>query len=180
MEDPADGPADVPGAGVSSRSAGEPELARDVLAGLRARGWTLGVAESLTGGGVASSLVAVPGASAVLRGGIVAYATDLKARLLGVDEGLLARQGPVDPEVASRMAAGVREVCGADVGIATTGVAGPDPQYGHAPGLVFVAVSAPGAEQVRQLGLSGSRADVVAGATSEALRLTLGVISDLS
>ncbi|GAB3157605.1 CinA family protein [Myceligenerans halotolerans] len=157
-----------------------PELARDLIGELVGRGWTLGVAESLTGGGVTSALVSVPGASAVLRGGIVAYATDLKARLLGVDDGLLATRGAIDPDVASQMAAGVRKVTGADVGLATTGVAGPDPQDGHAPGLVYVAVCAPGSDQVRRIDLPGSRPGVIAGATSGALELALGVISDLS
>ncbi|MBO0607434.1 CinA family protein [Myceligenerans salitolerans] len=156
------------------------DLAPDLLARLGARGWTLAVAESLTGGGVTSVLVSVPGASTVLRGGIVAYATDLKARLLGVDSGLLAVRGAVDPDVATRMAAGVREATGADVGLATTGVAGPDPQDGHAPGLVYVAVSAPGVDRVRRIELAGPRPDVIAGATSGVLDLALEVISDLS
>lgn len=154
--------------------------ARDLLGELRTRGWTLGVAESLTGGGVTSTLVSVPGASTVLRGGIVAYATDLKSRLLGVDDGLLAARGPVDADVASQMAAGVRRVTGADVGLATTGVAGPDPQVGRGPGLVFVAVCAPGADRVRRVDLTGSRPQVIAGATAEVLNLALAVISDLS
>lgn len=154
--------------------------ARDLLSLLGGRGWTLGVAESLTGGRVTSSLVAVPGASAVVRGGIVAYATDLKARLLGVDDALLAERGAVDPDVASRMAAGVRIATGADVGLATTGVAGPDPQDGHPPGVVFVAVRAPGVEQVRRLELAGSRPEVIDGAVSGAVDLALRAISDLS
>ena len=93
---------------------------------LKELGWTLGIAESLTGGLVAASVVAVPGASAVFRGGIVAYATELKARLLGVDATLLEAHGPVHPRVARQMADGIRRVVGeeepADVGIATTGI----------------------------------------------------------
>lgn len=153
---------------------------RDLLGVLSARGWTLGVAESLTGGGVTAALVSVPGASAVVRGGVVAYATDLKASLLGVDAGLLAARGAVDPDIASRMAAGVRNATGADVGIATTGVAGPDPQDGKAPGLVFVAVSAPGTEQVRRYELEGSRSDVIDGAVAGAFETAWRTISDLS
>lgn len=114
-----------------------------LVAALVAANLTVAVAESLTGGGVCDALVGVPGASRCLRGGVVAYATDLKARLLGVDRGLLARVGAVDPDVAAAMARGVREALGADVGLATTGVAGPDPQDGHAPGTFHVAVCGP-------------------------------------
>lgn len=101
-----------------------------LLATARRARLTVAVAESLTGGRVAAALTAVPGASAVLRGSVTAYATDLKASVLGVDPALLSRSGAVDPEVARQMAVGVRRVCGADVGIATTGVAGPDEQDG--------------------------------------------------
>ncbi|WP_460751964.1 CinA family protein [Myceligenerans cantabricum] len=155
-------------------------MAPILLGALSDRGLTLGVAESLTGGGVISTLVSVPGASTVLRGGIVAYATDLKSSLLGVDDELLAARGAVDPDVASQMARGVRRATGAGVGLATTGVAGPDPQDGHAPGVVFVAASASGADLVRRLDLAGSRPDVIAGAVSGALELALVLISDLS
>ncbi|MFF7231924.1 nicotinamide-nucleotide amidohydrolase family protein [Streptomyces sioyaensis] len=137
--------------GPGSAAAGALEL----LAG---RGQSLAVAESLTGGLVAGALTAVPGASRVLRGSITAYATDLKQELLGVDGALLAGRGAVDGEVARQMAGGVRRVLGADWGIATTGVAGPDPQDGHPVGTVFVAVRGPeGAGAVRRLALAGDR-----------------------
>ena len=131
-----------------------------LVALLRRRGWTLAVAESLTGGAVTSAVVSVPGASAVLRGGVVAYATELKGALLGVDRALLERVGAVDPEVASQMARGVRERLGADVGLATTGVAGPDGQDGHPPGEVHVAVVTPDGSEVRSLRLDGDRSAV--------------------
>jgi len=105
---------------------------------------TLAVAESLTGGLVLATLISVPGASQVIRGGVVAYATDLKASLLGVDPALLARVGAVDPDVAAAMAVGARDRLGADYGLATTGVAGPDPQDGRAVGTVFLGWSGPG------------------------------------
>ncbi|WP_432063131.1 CinA family protein [Streptomyces sp. S1] len=114
-----------------------------VLALLAERGQTLAVAESLTGGLVAAELTGVPGASASFRGSVTAYATTLKHELLGVDGALLAERGAVDPEVASQMAAGVRARLGADWGIATTGVAGPDPQDGQPVGTVYVAVAGP-------------------------------------
>ncbi|MFJ4869648.1 CinA family protein [Streptomyces sp. NPDC088757] len=124
------------------------EAAR-VLALLAERGQTLAVAESLTGGLVAAELTGVPGASAAFRGSVTAYATALKHELLGVDGELLAERGAVDPEVASQMAAGVRARLGADWGIATTGVAGPDPQDGQPVGTVYVAVAGPGGETAR-------------------------------
>ncbi|MDM7856146.1 CinA family protein [Cellulomonas alba] len=148
-------------------------LPRDVLAALGDRGWTLAVAESLTGGLVCATLVTVPGASTVLRGGVVAYATDLKAALLAVDEALLAERGAVDADVAVAMAAGVRDRLTADVGIATTGVAGPDPQDGKAPGTVHVAVVTPGGVHQRELQLGGDRAAVRAATVDAALRLAL-------
>lgn len=156
--------------GAPSEAAG---LARAVLDHAGSRGWTLGAAESLTGGLVVATLVDVPGASAVVRGGVVAYATDLKATVAGVDPGLLGRRGPVDPEVALQMAAGVRRVLTTDVGLATTGVAGPDPQDGHAPGEAYVAVSSPAGEEVRRLDLTGSRADVRAACVRAVLALVL-------
>jgi nicotinamide-nucleotide amidase len=151
-------------------SGGEPAAAELVRA-LTERGETIAVAESLTGGAVASALVEVPGASAVLRGGIVAYAADLKHALLGVDAELLAREGAVHPEVAAQMADGVRARLGADWGLATTGVAGPDPQDDRPPGRVFVAVSGPGAAHVERLDLPGGRAQVRAGSVEAVLDL---------
>jgi nicotinamide-nucleotide amidase len=131
--------------------------AADVIHSFAARGHTIAVAESLTGGLVVADLVSVPGASAVVRGGVVAYATELKHVLLGVDAALLAAGGPVQAAVAEQMASGVRARLGADVGLATTGVAGPDPQNGHPPGEVWIAVaSAAGARSVR-LELGGDR-----------------------
>ena len=149
---------DAPGGHDPTAEADErPAIAVDLVTLLRRRGWTVAVAESLTGGDVCSALVSVPGASAVLRGGVVAYATDLKAALLGVDPALLAQAGAVDPGVAAQMAQGVRDRLGADVGLATTGVAGPDGQDGHPPGEVHVAVATPVEVQVRSLQVAGDR-----------------------
>lgn len=104
-----------------------------IAARLQARGLTLGVAESLTGGLIASRLVNVPGASTWFRGGVVSYASDVKFTLLGVTPGPV-----VAATAAQEMAEGVRRTVGSDVGLAITGVAGPQPQDGHAPGTVFV------------------------------------------
>ncbi|MFP5336346.1 MAG: CinA family protein [Actinomycetes bacterium] len=147
----------------------------DVVAACRAAGLTVAVAESLTAGLVAARLADVPGASAVLRGGVVAYATDLKTSLLGVDPALLAVVGAVDAEVAAQMATGVRERLGADLGVATTGVAGPDPQDGRPPGTVYVAVATPSTTRVRAEQLAGDRAAVRRAAVDAALDLLLSV-----
>ncbi|WP_066582082.1 CinA family protein [Cellulomonas timonensis] len=144
-----------------------------LLLALERHGWTVAVAESLTGGLVAASLVDVPGASRALRGGIVAYATDLKASLLDVDAGLLEARGAVDPDVAASMAEGVRLRLAADVGLATTGVAGPDPQDGKAPGTVYVAVAGPGLAHVARVDVAGDRAEVRAQACAAVIALAL-------
>jgi nicotinamide-nucleotide amidase len=138
---------------------------------LRAAGRTVAVAESLTGGLVAAALTDVPGVSAVLRGSVTAYATDVKAGLLGVDAELLDREGPVHPEVARQMAEGVRRLLGAAYGVATTGVAGPGPQDGVPAGTVFVAVSDGTRSLVEKPACDGSRAEVRAAATAAALAL---------
>ncbi|GIJ45898.1 competence protein [Virgisporangium aliadipatigenens] len=151
--------------------------AREVLAALRARGETLAVAESLTGGLLAATLVDVPGASAVFRGGLVVYATELKAVLAGVPPQLLRERGAVDPDVARALAAGARERCAADWGLATTGVAGPDPQDGHPVGTVYVAVRGPGVDEVRRLTLAGSRAEIRSGTVSQVLALIANAVS---
>lgn len=154
---------------MSSPSDG-PDVAA-VIATLADRSQTVGCAESLTGGLLTARLVDVPGASAVVRGGVVSYATDLKTSVLGVDADLLREHGAVDPEVARQMAAGARRVLGADWGVATTGVAGPDPQDGMPVGLVYVAVAGPDAEAVETLNLDGNRAAVRLGAVAGALGL---------
>ncbi|KQR11118.1 CinA family protein [Cellulomonas sp. Leaf334] len=151
-------------------------LASDLLEGLEARGWSLAVAESLTGGLVSAALVDVPGASSVLRGAVVAYATDLKGTLLDVDRGLLDARGAVDPDVAAAMAVGVRARLGADVGLATTGVAGPDPQDGKPPGTVHVAVSTPDGSTVRSLRLTGDRGLVRARSVEAVLALAVEIL----
>lgn len=148
--------------------------AADVVAALKRQGMTIAVAESLTGGLVVAELVAIPGASEVVRGGIVAYATDLKATLLGVDPDLLEASGPIHLTVAEQMASGVRERTGADVGIATTGVAGPDPQDGHAPGEVWLGFATPVGVQSQRLELVGDR-DQIRRGTVDALLGMLAV-----
>jgi nicotinamide-nucleotide amidase len=155
----------------SDRTAEVDASAPALVAALAARGETLAVAESLTGGALTAALVDVPGASAVLRGGVVAYATELKQTLLGVDEALLAAHGAVDADVARQMAEGARTRLGATWGVATTGVAGPEPQDGQAPGTVFVAVAGPPGIRVEELLLPGGRAEVRAATVRRVLLL---------
>ena len=137
-----------------------PTAAADLVARLTSAGQTVAVAESLTGGLVAAALTDIPGASVVVRGGVLAYWTDLKAQVLGVDEGLLARVGAVDAEVAEQMARGVRLLMGSTYGLATTGVAGPDQVDGKPVGTVYVAVVGLDFSRVKALSLSGNRGDV--------------------
>ncbi|HOF64421.1 MAG TPA: CinA family protein [Dermatophilaceae bacterium] len=118
-------------------------LAAECLALLRHRGETLGCAESLTGGALAAAVVSVPGASLTFRGAVVSYAVDVKIALLGVDAGLIARCGTVDPRVVAAMAEGVCRVVTCDWGVATTGVAGPGPAEGKEAGTAYVAVCGP-------------------------------------
>lgn len=132
-------------------------LAEQVIALLRGAGQTVAAAESLTGGLVVAGLTTVPGASHAVRGGVVAYASELKTILLGVPRAMLAAHGAVYPGVAAAMADGVRERLGATFGVATTGVAGPDPQDGQPVGTVHIAVSADNDTVVRTLALDGDR-----------------------
>ena len=120
-------------------------------------GRTIAVAESLTGGLLAAAITSVPGASVVFRGSVTAYATEIKASLLGVDESLLAAEGAVDPDVAAQMARGVRRLFGADIGLATTGVAGPTEQDGKPVGLVYVACDTADRNEVREYRFTGDR-----------------------
>lgn len=147
-------------------------LARAVHESLLRRGVTIAVAESLTGGAIAAALTGVAGVSATFRGAVVAYATDVKAAVLGVDESLLARVGAVDPEVATGMALGVRERLGATYGLAVTGVAGPDPQDGHPPGEVHVALAGPTGVVAQSWELAGDRAQIRSETVRRALVLT--------
>lgn len=150
-----------------------PVPAAGVVHALVDRRQTVATAESLTGGLIAAALVEVAGVSAAYRGGFVVYATDLKHELAGVPGDLLAERGPVDPDVAVALARGARERCGADWGLATTGVAGPEPQDGVPVGKVYVAVAGPGVADVRELEIDGGRAAVREGSVTAALSLLM-------
>lgn len=130
-----------------------------VVAACIARGLTLGTAESLTAGLVAATIAEIPGCSAVLRGSVVAYHADLKHDLLGVSDEDLDR-GVVTREVAIAMARGAARVLRADIGVGTTGVAGPDSHDGQPPGSAWIAVSGPSGIRAQHLMVPGDRQDV--------------------
>jgi nicotinamide-nucleotide amidase len=155
-------------------------LAAVVIRGLTCGPATCATAESLTGGALGAALTDVPGASAVYRGGVVAYASHLKERLLGVPVDHLAAHGAVDARTAVLMAQGVRTRLGADYGVATTGVAGPDEQEGKPPGTVFVAAAGPGhSAVVSSLLLTGDRDTVRRLTVVHALDLVRRVVLSL-
>lgn len=146
-----------------------------LIADLARRGWRVAVAESLTGGLLIAELTSVPGASAVVSGGVVAYDAEVKSSVLGVDAELLERVGPVDAEVARQLAEGARHALAvggsaADVGIATTGVAGPDPHGGFDPGTVWLGASIRGELHATLLNLSGTRDEIRAQTVARAIR----------
>jgi len=150
----------------------ERTIAEIVLDRCRELGLTLATAESCTGGLVASRLTSVAGASAVFKGGVVAYANDAKEAELGVPSALLAEFGAVSPEVAEAMARGACERLAADVAVAVTGVAGPDGGTPEKPvGLVFLHVVGPAGEEARRMDLPGDREMVRGRATAAALHL---------
>jgi nicotinamide-nucleotide amidase len=150
------------------------DVGAEVVQRLTSRGLTIAVAESLTGGLLVAELIRTPGASAVVNGGVVAYNTALKHSVLGVDAELLAERGAVDPEVAEQMASGVRSALAvegraADIGISTTGVAGPEPQDGKPVGTVYLGFATETEVVSVALRLSGSRDGIRKAVVSESL-----------
>ncbi len=144
----------------------------------RARGWTLGTAESCTGGLVSARLTSVPGSSDAFLGGVVAYANEVKETELGVPGAVLAAHGSVSAETAAAMAAGVRSRLGADVGIAVTGIAGPGGGTAEKPvGLVFVHVETPAASRGILLEYPSDRETIRARSTVAALHLARRVLA---
>ena len=138
---------------------------------LRERGRTLALGESLTGGGVAFRVTSVPGSSAYFRGGVVVYTGDAKRDLLGVSAQTIARDGVVSEACAREMAAGARRVLGADIGVALTGVAGPEPEDGIEPGLVWIGLDADDVNHARSITAPPDRAIVRRWAEQAALDL---------
>ncbi len=152
------------------------QLATLVLTELRRRTETVATAESLTGGLLGVLLTDAPGASDGYLGGVISYATRLKDTLAGVSPATLEAVGPVAERTAAEMAEGVCRRCEADWGLATTGVAGPEPQDGHPVGEVFVAVAHPasGLLRVKALSLTGDRVAI----RSETAGHAVGLLAD--
>ena len=154
-----------------------------VINALVARGYTIAVAESLTGGQLVAALVDVAGASATVNGAVVAYNTFLKSSVLGVSASLLAARGAVDPEVARQMAVGVRTALAvdgrpADVGLATTGVAGPEEQDGQPVGRVYLGIAIGDRVESVELSLSGARREIQSATVEAALATLLGLLNE--
>ena len=141
-------------------------------------GLTVATCESLTGGLVGATITSVPGSSAIFRGGLITYASDLKAALAGVDAQWIAEHGVVNDTTARQMATGCAHTCQADLGLACTGVAGPDRQDGQRPGTVHIAVAHDAQVFTRQLSLSGERKAVRLGTVSALLEFTCHVIRE--
>ena len=170
-EDRPAAPAEACGAAPADFSGATLEGVRGAIAEMAERSLTLACAESLTGGALCSAFVEISGASAVLRGSVTAYAVDLKASILGVDGELLRTKGSVEERVALDMARGACGLLGADVALATTGVAGPGPADGHAAGTVWVACAGKLGERARLRRFSGGRSNVRARAVEAAVDL---------
>lgn len=138
---------------------------------------TVATAESLTAGMLSAVLADTPGASGMLQGGVVAYQNPVKETLLGVPGALLASAGAVDPDVAAAMAAGARDTLHADIGISTTGVAGPEEHDGKPVGRVYVGVATASGATAFEYSFSGSRADIRGQACAAALERLLEALA---
>jgi nicotinamide-nucleotide amidase len=147
------------------------------VAACASQGLSIATAESLTAGLVSASIADVPGCSVVFRGGVVAYATDVKGSVLGLDASDLAHV--VSEQVAAELARNACRLLDADLGISTTGVAGPDPLDGQEPGSVWIAVHdrTTSRTHTRHLALSGNRAEIRLGATTAAISLAIELVS---
>ena len=150
--------------------------APDLVAMLSSRGVTVATAESLTGGQLAAAFTAVPGASTCDVGGVVSYATSVKVSVLGVSASIIEEYGAVSAECAAAMASGARTLLGSTYALATTGVAGPDPQEGHPAGHVWVACASPTGVETRLLSLGGDRAAIQVASCRGAMSVLDGML----
>lgn len=152
-------------------------IAEEIVKSAVERGLTVATAESLTAGMVTAVLADSPGASGMLQGGVMSYQNSVKADVLGVSRQLLDAVGSVDGDVAAAMAAGVRTVCGADIGVSTTGVAGPDEHDGKGVGTVFIGIATADGSTSFPYSFEGSRAEIRSHACAAALDHLLGALS---
>ncbi|MGA9531183.1 MAG: CinA family protein [Anaerolineales bacterium] len=149
-------------------------LEAQVGQGLQARGWTLAVAESCTGGLIGHSVTRVPGSSAYFLGGVISYANRIKADLLGVSPATLETDGAVSQATAEQMAVGARNRLGADVGLSVTGIAGPTGGSAEKPvGLTWIGIAGPVGVRSQRFVYDGDRAAVRKQAADSALHLLL-------
>jgi nicotinamide-nucleotide amidase len=156
------------------------EDARGLIADLTIRQQSVATAESLTAGLLAATLAGVPGASEVLRGGLVTYTERTKIMLAGVAAQILQEVGPVAAPTARALAVGARQRCEATWGVGLTGVAGPEPHGGHEVGTVFIGLAGPGetaAIEVVELHLSGTRWDIRISAVRESISRLRGLVA---
>ena len=153
-----------------------PSLAARCLDALESRDETLATAESLTAGLISATLAAERGASSVLRGGVAAYATEVKVLVLGVDDGVVQKHGVISSECAVAMAKAARSRFEATWGVSATGVAGPDRQEDRPVGTVYVAVAGPPGVRAEELSLVGSRKAIRDGSVAAALSLLLAAL----
>ena len=154
-------------------------ISDSLASALRGRGWSCATAESCTGGGIALGITSIAGSSDYMQGGIVAYSNEIKRKLLQVSQATLDNVGAVSEACAREMARGVRQTIGTDVGISSTGIAGPGGATARKPvGLVYIAVSTPEVDVVRELRLSGDRQHVMRESARLALELAHSVIID--
>jgi PncC family amidohydrolase len=144
---------------------------------LRERGWTCGTAESCTGGGIAHALTSIPGSSDYVQGGIVAYSNEIKQKLLDVSPDTLRNVGAVSAECGREMVLGVRRALDVDLGLSSTGIAGPGGATTRKPvGLVYIGVATSEQIEVRELHLTGDRQSIMRAAVIAALELSLAVL----
>jgi PncC family amidohydrolase len=144
---------------------------------LRERGWTLSIAESCTGGLICDRITDVPGSSDYFEGGMVNYSNESKAKHLGIPLDYIRKYGAVSPQVARKMAQGVRETFRATSGLSTTGVAGPEGGTKRSPiGRVFIGFTDGRRTWVKKLNLKGNRREIKEKATEKALQLFYGKI----
>ena len=151
------------------------KLFYDVISALKGR--TLVTAESCTGGGIGAALTAVPGSSAVYKGGIISYTNQVKQDMLGVDPGVLLKYGAVSEQVAREMAVGVRLRLGADIGVSVTGLAGPGgDEFGNPVGTVHIGYADENGSKVFSHCFTGDRQTVRKCAVRTALEIILSEI----
>ena len=149
------------------------ELASSLIKKLQEKDLTLAIAESLTGGLVAASLTEIPGASKVFKGSITAYSDEIKQNVLNANKETISKFTSISEQVALEMAINVRKIMKSDIGISTTGVAGPEKSSGFLPGLVFVAISIGDHNMCQKLELKGDRTQIRYQTVQDILQLTL-------